>query len=294
MIPTPRVVLASIVLNEAEMIPRSLEQHLDWPGLVGWVFVEGATGLYGERHPDAVTHDGVSVDDTGALLRDATTQDGRIVHVPFGWSRAPEERPGHQKEALRNAYCHIADELGADVVVMVDGDEFYTRDDQRRITDMVARDIARHAGIDAWLFRQRHVWRPASIADAPLMDLEVVGGYWTVPHLRVWRFARGARHTWNHNYIDLPGSRYNPDRMRRFMGDDPECVHLGFARDPGHRARTNAYYVHRGEGREQGGMNRSMYVDCRAAWGSWKPGDALPHHAKVIPYKGPVPEVLRG
>ncbi len=274
-----KVLLATIALNEAEFLADSIRQHASWPGLVGWVVVEGATRNYGAANPEAVTAEGLSTDGTAEVLDGAP-----VIHIRHGWADGPGAQ---QKRQLRNRYCSVADELDPDVLIVVDADEFYTRETQQRILEVVQQN----AGYDGWLFAQRHLWRPASIADQPAEQLEVVGGYWQVPHLRVWRWERGLRYRVNHNHLTYPGR----DRhlVRRPRPGDPECIHYGFARDAAHRARTNRYYVARGEGRERVGRNRKVYVDCRAAFETWQPGDTLPHGARVMPYDGPVPEVFR-
>ena len=282
-----RVVLATIALNEAEFIPRQLEQHLDWPGLVGWVWVEGAAEYYARKHPQAVSADGRSVDATSRLLAEAAQRDSRVRYVAHGWARGNERTMGGQKIQLRNAYCKVADELDADVLVVIDADEFYSKADQGRILDIMA---TFGTDYDAFLFRQRHLWRPPALLGSD-DALEVVGGYWAVPHVRVWWYERGARYQ-NHNHLALPGLGYDPSRLYRPRPADPECVHLGFARDPRHRLRTNAYYVARGEGREQG-FNRKHYVNCREAWAFWVPGAQLPNGASVRPYDAALPEVLQ-
>lgn len=293
MAPPVKVALATIVLNEAAILPRLIEQHRDWPGLVAWVFVEGATGLYGDAHPDAVSRDGLSVDATGRVLTAAAIQDSRVHYARHGWARGPELNSGHQKTKLRSAYCEELDRVApdSDILIVIDADEFYTRQDQARINRLCARGLDKH---DAWMLRQRHLWRPPSIAKRPAAALEVVGGYWGVPHVRVWRWRQGSRYWRNHNHLQHRQSRpFDPSRMYRFRPGDPECVHVGFARrDAVTRTRTNAYYVHRGEGGPRD-RKRRMYVDCRGAWAGWKPGRSLPHGARVVRYDGPVPEVLR-
>ena len=290
-----RVVLATIALNEEEMLERLIAQHLGWPGLVGWVFVEGAAEHFGEANPGRVSPEGLSVDRTSEILRRAS-EDSRITYVPFGWSGGEKVRMGQQKVALRNAYCEVADRLGAQLLVVLDADEMYTIDAQRQLMQLVQG----HRGpkgdwrYDSWLLRQRHLWRPPSLAARPVTELEVSGGYWEVPHIRVWRYEKGARYRENHNTLGLPGAMVAPGRVYQFRSGDPECIHLGFARDDKHRRETNAYYIARGEGQERQGRNRQMYVECRAAWASWRQGARLPHGARVVRYRGPKPEVLRG
>jgi len=278
-----KVMLATIVLNEEEFIQQTLAQHLNWPGLVQWVFVEGATLKYAEKNPTAVTPGGLSVDGTSRLLREASDKSAKVTYIPHGWA-GEGLHPQHQKIDLRNAYCRVADTFEPDLLIALDADEFYTWDHQLKILSIV------NANPDykAWLFKQRHVWRPPSIQDSPQFQLEVTGGYWAVPHLRVWKFQRGARYRHNHNWLDLPGERYSPSFLWRSRSvRDPQCVHLGFARDPQSRNNIIGYYSHRGES-----SNRKSYLTDFELWQAWKPGEALPPGVGVRPYAGPVPEVF--
>jgi hypothetical protein len=285
-----RIALATIALNEEEFVAAQLSQHCDWPGLEAWIWVEGACSLYADRNPEAVNAAGLSVDGTTGLLA-AAEVNGYIHHLRFGIandrSGALEPTMGAEKAKLRNAYCGMLDYLGDfDALIVIDADEFYTRSDQVEINRIVQASPA----YDRFQFRQRHLWRPPSIAGSPRAALEVVGGYWSVPHLRVWRWRRGGRYTHDHNHVMFPGDTWPNSARTSLRHPGPQCVHLGFARDGEHRARTNAYYVHRGEGREQG-FNRSMYTNCRASWEAWQPGSGLPHGARVEDYDGPVPAV---
>lgn len=75
----------------------------------------------------------------------------------------------------------------------------------------------------------------------------------------------------------------------------PECIHFGYASSAVSRLAKHRYYEERGEGREPNPRLRNMrrmYVDCRNEYRSWEPGNKLPHGAKIIPYKGPIPEVF--
>jgi len=276
-----KVLLATIALNEAEFLAACIEQHRSWPGRVEHVVVEGATRNYAAANPEAVTHEGSSVDHTARIAR---SED--VLHVQHGWAHGTG---ANQKCALRNRYCEVADELDPDLLVVIDADEFYTHSDQRRILEAVEAN----PGADGWLFHQRHLWRPESVFEEAAEAREVVGGYWAIPHLRVWRWQKGARYAINHNYLSYPDQPPKSHRVCKPRPGGPVCIHYGFARSAAHRTRTNRYYVVRGEGREKAGRNRQMYVDCRAAFETWQPGEALPHGARVLPYEGPAPEVFR-
>jgi hypothetical protein len=73
-------------------------------------------------------------------------------------------------------------------------------------------------------------------------------------------------------------------------GNMPECVHLGYACRSGDRIAKNRYYVQRGESVDP---LRQWYTESRAAYETWRPGGRLPYGAKVVKYRGDVPEVFR-
>jgi len=276
--------LATIVLNELEMLPKLVEQHRDWPGLIGWCIVEGSTKIYGKTHPDAVTKKGLSTDGTSAFLKQWRSESPTNFYIDYGWSDGPE---GQQKRELRNTYCCVADIEDPDLLIVIDADEAYTKEDQERILQVVEQ----RNNYNAWLFKQRHIWRPPSADEDKIGLWEVVGGYWDIPHTRVWRWQKYSRYVENHNYLNPPCRTQVEAQLYRYKDGDPECVHFGFARSGQHRARTNAYYKARGEGREKLGRNRQMYVDCRDAFETWQQGDGLPHGARVRAFDGVLPEV---
>lgn len=278
-----KILIATIALNESEFIERNLLQHCDWPGIAGRIVVEGATETYAEANPDAVTDAGLSTDGTSEIL-EAWASEADRTYIAHGLSGGPLAQ---QKIALRNRYCEVADEINPDILVVIDADEFWCRRDQERVMEIVEAQPE----FEAWLFRQRHLWRPQREAPDSPYSLELVGGYFNVPHLRVWRWEKGSRYVENHNHLSYPSiGSASLNVIRRFVRSDPVCVHLGFHRDPEHRMRTNRYYVARGEGSKDG---RRWYVDCRDAALKLGPGDEMPHGMQAIPYSGPLPEVLQ-
>lgn len=289
----PKIILGTLCLNELEWLPNLYEQHEDWPGLVRWVFVESADRIYAEANPDLVSSEGLSVDGTSEFLRELAARDSRVTYIPYGFTT--HRRPEQGKCRARNEYLRVANELAdsgspPDFVFVLDADEFYTRQDQQRIVELMAGTAERYT---AFRFRQREIWRPASIADQPLMQYEVRGGFWEMVHTRGWRFIPGMLYGNNHNY---PQSREghslaHPMIRSEVRDDRPQCVHFGFASAARMRAAKNAYYVARGEGKTD---RRAAYVTARAAFETWRPGDVLPDGAEVVPYAGPVPEVFRG
>lgn len=278
-----RIMLATLCLNEMEWLPWLYAQHNTWPGLVGWAFVEAADREYARVNPAMVTHQGLSRDGTSAFLRKVAQVDWQAHYIPFGFTEHPD--PAQGKCAARSAYLETADQLQPDWVIVLDADEFYTRADQRRINEQLAA-IDSTEGIDGVLLRQRHLWRPPSLIDMDPFHAEVCGGYWNIPHCRIWRWRRGMRYSTNHNTPFPGGFAQSSVSVAIGTGD---CVHMGFASSLAARASKHRYYEARGEGSRD---HRGWYVECRAAWERWKIGDDLPHGAYVKPYDGPIPEVF--
>lgn len=279
------ILLGTLVLNEMQWLPALYEQHRNWPGLSRWVFVESADRVYAQANPELVSDKGLSVDGTSEYLANLALSDPRVTYIPLGFSEHRDAAQG--KAASRQQYLDVANEDRPDFVFVVDADEFYTVAHQRQITETLRRSLVHFT---AFMFRQRHVWRPPSIAEEPLFQYEVTRAYWDIPHCRGWRWKPGMAYANDHNTPSVGGRKLNAS-MLRFEGNDkaPQCVHLGFASSGALRHAKHSYYVARGEGRSDG---RQMYVDCRAAFETWQPGQILPHGADVRTYKGPIPEVF--
>lgn len=273
------VLLATLCLNEQEWLPRLVEQHKDWPELAKWVFVEAADKTYVDVNPQRVSREGLSVDGTTEYLAQlAYSNPAKFVHVKHGVTSHKD--PAQGKTPARNRYLEIADEVKPEWVFVLDADEFYTKFDQIEVLRLM-RKLRHHQG---FVFKQRHAFRPPSVAETwPLLHREVVGGYWSVHHARGWRWQAGMRYLTDHN---RPQGFDDLKRLDNHPGM-PQCVHVGFASALVNRAAKHRYYVARGEGRTD---RRQMYVDCRRAFETWKDGDALPHGAAVQRWAGPVPE----
>jgi hypothetical protein len=318
-----RVMLATICLNEMEWLPRLYEQHKDWPGLAGWVFVEGSDPVYQKTNPDRVSRLGLSVDGTTEYLESIRVPDSKLFIFQYGSTPLAGDQG---KCYLRNKYLSSADILKPDIIVQLDADEFYTKQDQERINRLAAAHLVEGDHCRSLRFLQRHIWRPPSVevkytvsaavrnpigmtveqimghaktTETPhLFSQEVVGGYWSVPHTRVWKYLPGMHHIRNHNWPEVSGEFLTDRVMRGELMDQtsmPQCVHLGYASSPGCRKAKHEYYKARGEGSEGGrlGRKRTMYVECRESYENWRPGDKLPSGAEVIRYNGPIPEVFR-
>lgn len=143
-----------------------------------------------------------------------------------------------------------------------------------------------------WTLPKREIWHPPSIADQPLMKYEVVGGFWDIPCCHWWRWSPTLRYGDCHNIPIMDTGISLRKNMRMLHRDrrQPCMIHMGFAAQARERLAKNRYYAARGEAVDP---KRAWYVRSRACFATWKPGDALPDGAGIIPYTGPVPEVLR-
>lgn len=292
-----KVMLATLCLNEMQWLPSLYEQHKDWPDLVNWTFVESADIEYHKVNPDRVSCGGTSVDGTDKFLRGLKEHDKRVTYIPYGFCSS--DNPAQGKCEARDMYLRIADEVKPDIIVVLDADEFYHRNHQKAINDIF--ESLRRSTFQAFLYQQRHIWHPPSVQHLPLtFKNEVVGGYWNVPHCRVWRWTPGLTYKENHNWPQLVEGRFltrwmlradtaipSMLRVRQRNLTIPYCVHLGFASSTVSRTAKHRYYASRGED-----TSRKMYVDCRQAYETWQEGDKLPHKAKVIPYTGMIPETF--
>lgn len=281
----PRIMLATLCLNEMEWLPLLYEQHKSWPGLVSWVFVEGADAAYASANPHMVS-DGFSVDGTSEYLEGLLRTNSKAWYIPHGlFSHAS---PDLGKAVARSRYLEHADEVRPDYIVILDADEMYTHAHQLLLNNVVRRD----PNSQGWAFHQREIWRPPSIADHSLLSWEVIEGLWRMTHCHCWRWNRGMRYINSHIYPSLPnGHTLNCEMARlEYVPGMPQYVHLGWASQARTRLAKTRYYTARGEGQGDG---RAKWMECRRAWEGWSPSDSLlPHGARVVPYTGPIPECL--
>lgn len=278
----PRLVLCTLALNEIEHLPRLYAQHRDWPGLVRWVFVEAADAVYAAVNPGRVTPAGLSTDGTSAFLSDLAARDERVTYIPHGLSAHRD--PAQGKCAARQRYLDAANADRPDFLAVVDADEFYPREMQGRINEILTTTV----NAWGWCFRHREIWHPPT-TDGPPFASEVTGGFWDIPYCRFWRWFPGLEYRDNHNTPSRPRYGALDRRLARYDSDDamPYMVHMAFASRLASRQAKHRYYETRGESADR---KRKWYTESRAAWETWRPGDELPNGAKVIPYTGTIPE----
>lgn len=282
------VALCTLVLNEMQWLPKLYDQHKNWPGLRRWVFVESADIVYAETNPHLVSSKGLSTDGTTEFLEELAKQDDRVSYIPLGFCSSSD--PAQGKCEARTLYLQELESVQPAYFIVLDADEFYTREHQ----SAVLQAMNRRASKNAFIFPHRELWRPPSLVEEPLFQWEVVGGFWSIPYCRCWRWFPGLRYSSNHNtpqngrgvLLDRELMRYDTPI---YQSRGPWFLHMGFSAHSLYRAAKNNYYVARGEGTD---VKRRWYTESRAAWETWRVGDVLPRGAQVIPYTGPIPEAF--
>lgn len=280
------VCLCTLVLNEMEWLPRLYEQHKQWPGLLKWVFVESADQKYAEANPSLVSSGGLSVDGTSEYLRQLSETDSNIQYIPYGFATHCD--PAEGKCAARQQYLDAIESIRPDFLITLDADEFYTHLDQHRVLEYMRSTLPI---MDGCIFHRRDIWRPPSIVNHPLFELEVVGGFWQIACCHWWKWSPGIHYTTSHNTpAKADGSLMQYIQRYSKSNIHPQMIHLGFAASKDKRLAKNRYYQARGEGVTD---DRLWYVQSRAAFETWTPGKRMPHRATVVPYKGRIPEVFQ-
>jgi hypothetical protein len=260
-----------IVLNEAQYIARNLEQH--YPLADSITVVEGADRLYPATR---VTSDGLSTDETASLVRDFPDPDKKIRFIQHGWTSTGGAQA---KCELRNRYM---ENVTPGLLIAVDADEFYRRDELSAIIKQIRQDDSKWA----WRFPSLHFWKTT--------DQFITGGYYDIEHIRFWRVRSGDRYRQNHNYPERGthplqdfGLRVHDRRL--VSADDawqiagPVCLHFGFCKDPEHIRDKNDYYCNRGER-----ATRPKTIVSREAWFQ----EELPDGLRLWRFGGTMPEVF--
>ena len=281
------VMLCTLCLNEMEFLPKLYEQHKNWPGVKSWVFVEAADVAYAAANPGFVSPQGLSVDGTTQFLEDLAKKDAKVLHIKHGFSSDAD--PAQGKCQARNRYLEIADQVCPRFLIQIDGDEFWTKADQHNMLPRM--EIFKTRG--TFIFNQRSIWHPPSVAREPLFKYESIGSLFGFSACRAWRWRQGMRFHGDHNHPTIRSGTdfydFN-DAVRLLEPTDAKFIHMGFASKVATRSAKTAYYIQRGEGVDP---QRKRYVDCRLAFNTWKPGQGLPDKAKVVLYRGPIPEVYQ-
>jgi hypothetical protein len=270
----PSRVLAAICLNEEEFIGAWLSYHYDVFDRI--ILCEGAARDYPRV---AVTADGLSADRTAELIRAFPDPEDKIAFVQHGWA-GPEQNPDDSVPAkieLRNGYATLIDE---GYVFTLDVDEFLH---PAYVSELIGA-MEEHPGVLACAIPQLHLWQDDT--------RYITGGYADVPHVRLYRWPRGARYVSSHNWPSALGGHslvetylYMPLQVQDGVLTAPAIVHMGFCEPKTSMLVKNYYYVMRGEYR-----SRPLTTEFRAAaFGGW-----VPEGCEVHPYRGFLPATAHG
>lgn len=265
-----RTVFASIVLNEEQYLGANLAQHYEYCDQ--WIIVEGSV----EGYPrDRLTENGLSTDQTAEIVRSFPDPDKKIHFIQAGSVQ--------NKEVLRSVYAE-AMPGGTHTVIVFDADEFLRHKDLEDVLDRMK--VWRIPG--ALRIPHLHFWRdPQQI---------VRGGYYDVPHNRIYRWARGARYVKNHNHPERPdGVMLHSIQCKTFplllqpvehgwCHPTPAFLHYGFCKSKENMQDKTDYYVARGEE-----ITRPLTIRNRRAWFY----DGVPDGCELLPWAGGQPEVFR-
>ena len=276
----PMWTIGMIVLNEEKFLRANVESLLKWKNLARIVIVEGADNNYPKRN---VSKKGLSLDSTGEIMSDLVKSSDKIYHVKYGFANSKQE--------LRNQYLDKDHLIGSHLLV-VDADEFYTLDDLNKLQEEVKNS---KSDIIQWEFKRDnfskgvygnivHFWHT--------LEHRVFGGYYSIPHQRVYKIMDGMVYSDSHNHPEVPTiqgmMRY--DAMRQRWGKTSiTCYHAGFLKDKMDMRDKQDYYYNRGEK-----IDRKMYSSTRELWFNWDgksmefPDDKM----RIIPHQGDIPEAL--
>ena len=259
--------IGMIVLNEEEFIEKNLKQHYNWSHATVHqiIIIEGAVNLFPKRN---ITEGGLSTDRTAEIIKAFPDPEKKITFVQGYWKNKVEQRNEYTKR--------VRDDT--DYLLVIDCDEFYTQGNQFKITQL----INNHKNIHSFQIPQIHLWKS--------FNRQVVGGYWAVPHTRLYKWSPGCQYDQNHNEIIGPdGHNYHQRDAGYYQVqlNEAYCLHFGFFRSTKFCRDKQDFYYNRGEI-----QTRPMYSICREAWFDWKEGDPLPRGTKLYPYNNEVPEVF--
>lgn len=276
----PKVSVCAIALNEEEYIEYALKGIYSWCHEI--IIIEGAVELYPR---DRVTKNGSSTDKTIEIINNFPDSQNKIIFV---------QNNGFWKDKMHQRSEYLKRVTGTHVLVL-DVDEFYTLND----LDYLLYEMESNPHIQLFEFQRARKYNPDERGIIHFwygFDKHVIGGYWDVPHNRIYKMISGMKYIDNHNHPTYPNGM-RTDRLAKNlrMTTAVRCYHTGFTKKLENIVDKNQFYVNRGEGKEEElkiRKMRQMYVDCRKAWESWSPGDILPHGATIHTYLDEVPKIL--
>ena len=273
----PKVSICIIALNESEYLTYSLKQIYDWDCCHEIIIIEGSVEHYPKNH---LSKDGLSGDGTSELIKNFPDPQNKIKY-----------RSGVFKDKIdqRNEYMKL---ISGTHFLVLDADEFYSE----ASLELLKQDMMNNPDVELFTFdfsqtssrTYFHLWYN--------FKQHVVGGYWDIPHNRIYKRSPELRYTGaDHNHPSKPSGKKLTTKDVKSIPTRAMCVHTGFVKKIENQKDKNDFYVGRGEGRESDPalrQRRQMYIDCRRAYETWDGKVSLPHGAYLIPYSDPLPEVL--
>lgn len=266
--------IGMIVHNEEQFIKSNIVNLLNWNKLARLVVVEGAD----KKYKNANKH-GLSTDNTTKIITELVNKKDKITYIKKGFVDS--------KQDLRNVYLDHS--IGTHLMV-VDADEFYSSDDLNKLAVEVEKSAS---NIIQWEFIRDnlksnvyggivHFWHS--------LKYRVVGGYYSIPHQRIYKLIDGMRYMDSHNHPSFSnGVRFDSVRDR-WGRTSARCYHAGFLKDKNNMRDKQNYYYNRGEK-----QTRPMYSDTRELWFNWD-GKTMEYpnlKVKILDYAGFVPDSLR-
>lgn len=260
------IAIGMIALNETEFLEKNLIQHYYWEGanVHQIILVEGAVSEYPRTY---ITRNGLSTDGTGDMIKRFMKRNDpyhKVFLVRGRWKDKVEQR---------NQYTELINE-DTDILIVIDCDEFYTKRDQK----IISNTIEMYPHKDSFLVPIINLWhRP---------DLRVMGGYWDVPHLKIYRWQKGCRY--HDNHVQLCCGERNYHTRDQFFMQIPQAkmIHYGYCRSEQFIKDKCQYYLNRGEAK-----TRPFYVTARGEYFEWQEGMShLQNGVQVIPYDDELPE----
>jgi len=261
-----KLAFATIVINEQQFILKNLCQHYKWKNadVKQWIIIEGVDPDYPTGN---ITPYGLSTDNTEKSIKAFNDYDDKITYIQKGFA---------DKRTLRNEYLkYIRDDIS--YLISIDADEFYPQSQQEKITNFLELNPQMYSV----LTDIRNLWHD--------YDKEIIGSYFRVPHLKIFKWQNGCSYLNNHIQLVKGRLNYNVRSKKTLAKCDAYMVHFGFARRQKEYSDKIQYYINRGEK-----TTRPRYVECRNAWYGWKPNMPMPYDLKVIKYDGELPEVFLG
>jgi len=266
------IAFGTILLNEQKFIGLSLYQH--YKLCDKWVLVEGTCLGYPTRK---VTEKGFSKDLTQQIIEIFPDPEGKIKYIKYGWTKCDAE---DAKSELRNEYLKYIKE---DILVVIDADEFYQYEDLKEAVEKL--DSPKLYGIT---LPQVHFWKNT--------EQYITGEYYDISHTRIYKNIIGMKYIRNHNFPELNGNfihelghfKYKRTQVKKDDGyffEEPNCYHMGFAKDYEDMKDKSDYYINRGEDK-----TRKSTTDSRAAWF----GGDIPEKCRIKKWRGSMPIVLNG